>query len=110
MKEYSVDKKKALELIMDDATAVIDVRTEEELEEVPPIVEDCYNIPWDSKFMEIMKELEEDGEIKKDSKILVYSENGIRSMDALKALREAGYTDAYNLEGGIEAVFESSSC
>lgn len=108
MKEYSLDKQKALELIMDDATIIIDVRTGEELEDVPPITEDCYNVPMDEKFMEHMKELEEDEEITKESKILVYSENGVRSLRALKALREAGYVQAYNLEGGINAIFEES--
>ncbi|MGL4252699.1 MAG: rhodanese-like domain-containing protein [Fusobacteriaceae bacterium] len=108
MKQYSLDKQKALELIMDDATIIIDVRAGEELEDVPPITEDCYNVPMDEKFMDHMKELEEDEEILKDSKILVYSENGVRSMRALQALREAGYLQAYNLEGGINAIFEES--
>lgn len=108
MKQYSLDKQKALELIMDDATIIIDVRTGEELEDVPPITEDCYNVPMDGKFMEHMKELEEDEEILKDSKILVYSENGVRSMRALETLRAEGYTQVYNLEGGINAIFQES--
>lgn len=108
MKEYSLDKQKALELIMDEETVIIDVRTGEELEDVPPITEDCYNIPMDAKFMEHMRELEEEEEVLKNSKILLYSENGVRSMRALTALREAGYTQAYNLEGGINAIFEES--
>ncbi|MGL4402752.1 MAG: rhodanese-like domain-containing protein [Fusobacteriaceae bacterium] len=108
MKQYSLDKQKALELIMDDATIIIDVRASEELEDVPPITEDCYNVPMDDKFMVHMKELEEEEEILKDSKILVYSENGVRSLKALQTLRDAGYLHAYSLEGGINAIFEES--
>ncbi|MGL4981170.1 MAG: rhodanese-like domain-containing protein [Fusobacteriaceae bacterium] len=108
MKEYSLDKQKALELIMDDATIVIDVREAEELEDVPAITEDCYNIPMNDKFMTHMGELEEEKEILKDSKILLYSENGVRSLQALKLLREAGYSAVYSLEGGINAIFQES--
>lgn len=108
MDNISLDKQKALELIMDDSTIIIDVRTPEELEEVPPIVEDCFNIPFDDEFMQVIQE--EGDDITKESKILLYCTHGVRSLKATVMLREAGYVNAYNLDGGIAAIFDSEAC
>ncbi|AKB35275.1 hypothetical protein MSSAC_0685 [Methanosarcina siciliae C2J] len=42
-------------------------------------------------------------EVPKDKKILVYCRTGHRSVTASKILVAAGYSDAYNMEGGITA-------
>ncbi|MGL4687426.1 MAG: rhodanese-like domain-containing protein, partial [Fusobacteriaceae bacterium] len=90
MEKTSLNKQEALELIIDENTIIIDCRTPEELEETPPITEDCYNIPLESNFMDEVLELSD--EIKKESKILVYCAHGIRSQRATMLLREAGYS------------------
>lgn len=98
----SVDKNKALELIIDENTIVIDVRTPEELEEVPAISDECYNIPFDSSFLSTIEEEELD----KDTNILLYCVHGVRSLKATLLLRDRGYINAFNLEGGIASIFE----
>ncbi|MGL5123770.1 MAG: rhodanese-like domain-containing protein [Fusobacteriaceae bacterium] len=108
MDEISLNKQEALELIMDENTVIIDCRNPEELIEIPPITEDCYNIPLGDNFMNDVLELND--EIKKETKIVVYCAHGIRSQRATILLREAGYNASYSLEGGIAAVFEDDGC
>ncbi len=108
MEKISLNKQEALELIIDENTIIIDCRTPEELDDVPPITEDCYNISFDNDFMNEVLELNE--EIKKEDKILVYCAHGVRSKRATMLLREAGYNSTYDLEGGIAAIFEDDGC
>ena len=42
--------------------------------------------------------------IEKNKKILVYCQSGNRSKKALKILEDLGYTDIYNLKGGLENI------
>lgn len=108
MNKISLNKQEALELIIDDKTIIIDCRTPEELEDVPPISDDVYNIPFGNDFMETIAE--EADEFPKEATILVYCAHGVRSLRAVRSLREAGYLNAYDLEGGISAIFESEGC
>ncbi|MGL4534590.1 MAG: rhodanese-like domain-containing protein [Fusobacteriaceae bacterium] len=103
MEKISLDKKEALTLIMDETSIIIDARTEEEVEEVPAISEDCVMLPFNEEFLKIIEE----EEISKETKILIYSMNGVTSMRAVELLRANGYS-AFNLEGGIAAIFEDN--
>ncbi|WP_250868037.1 rhodanese-like domain-containing protein [Methanococcoides seepicolus] len=42
-------------------------------------------------------------EVPADKAILVYCRTGVRSVRASKTLVNAGYTDVYNMQGGITA-------
>lgn len=106
MENISLDKNKALEIIMDDDAIIIDVRTEKELEENPPISDDVYNIPFNDKFIEIIEE----EELEKDTKILIYCSHGIRSKKAALLMREKGFTNVFSLEGGLEAILSGDGC
>ena len=106
MENISLDKNKALEIIMDDDAIIIDVRTEEELEQNPPISDDVNNIPFNNKFIEIIEEEELD----KDTKILIYSSHGVRSIKAALLMREKGFTNVFSLEGGLEAILSGDVC
>lgn len=103
MEKISLNKNEALTLIMDEATIIIDVRSEDEINDVPPISEDCVILPFNEEFLSIIEE----EEISKETKVLIYSMNGVTSMRAVSLLRENGYK-AYNLEGGIAAIFEEN--
>ncbi|MDQ6810108.1 MAG: molybdopterin-synthase adenylyltransferase MoeB [Verrucomicrobiota bacterium] len=46
---------------------------------------------------------ERSGEIERGSDIIVQCHSGMRSAKAVRLLREAGFADVYNLEGGIDA-------
>lgn len=100
MEKISLDKQEALVLIVDETTIVIDVRTAEEIAEVPSITEEAVLLTFDDNFLAVIK----DEELDKEKKILIYSTNGISSMKATELLRSNGYK-AFNLEGGLEAVF-----
>ncbi len=100
-----IEKDEALKLMLKEDTIVIDCRTPEELEEVPPIVEDYYNIPFDDEFVKNVGEEEE--EIPKDNVIVIYCSHGARSLKAAQLLKVAGYDEVYSLNGGIEAVYNN---
>lgn len=106
MENISIDKRAALEIIMDDEAIIIDVRTPEELEDVPPITDEVYNIPFNNEFINILEEEELD----KDTKILVYCTHGIRSKKAVILMRDKGFKNAYTLDGGLEAILTSDGC
>src|SRR5207244_11900795 len=42
------------------------------------------------------------GELKRDSEIVVYCHVGIRSASAVRLLRQAGFANVRNLQGGID--------
>ncbi len=42
-------------------------------------------------------------EIPKTGPVVIYCEKGIRSQLVIQRLEEAGYTDLYNLDGGMKA-------
>ena len=55
-------------------------------------IKDAINIPLDN-----ISKIEYD----KDTKIILYCASGIRSTEAAKKLSDLGYTNIYNLDGGL---------
>ena len=84
-----IDTNKAIEIINNGAV-LIDVRTSDEYnrEHIPNAV----NIPLDT--------IDSIG-YDKDTTIIVYCQSGMRSLEAVKKLVDMGYTNLYNLDGGI---------
>ena len=74
---------------------IIDVRSHREYDESH--IEESINIPEyeiNNNFENIIKN--------KDKTIVVYCSSGYRSLNAYKKLKKLGYTDVYNLYGGLE--------
>lgn len=86
----TIDTNEALELISQDGTIVIDVRSEEEYLEGH--IDGAVNIPVDT-----ISEIDYD----KETTIILYCATGVRSLEATKKLDEMGYTQIYNLDGGL---------
>ncbi|MFD1163449.1 rhodanese-like domain-containing protein [Hwangdonia seohaensis] len=73
---------------------LIDVRTPKEFKEGH--IENAQNIDFlSSTFTEDIKTLD------KEKPIVVYCRSGKRSANSTKKLQEAGFTEIYDLEGGI---------
>ena len=85
----TIDSNVAMELIENDAI-IIDVRTIDEYN--TGHIKDSVNIPVDN-----ISSINYD----KEKTIIVYCATGIRSANAAKALIDAGYTNVYNLDGGL---------
>ena len=78
-----------------NGSVMIDVREAAELAVLAYDVDGILNIP--------MTEIEARfNEIPKDKKVIVACRNGNRSMKAATFLANKGYTNIYNLEGGIK--------
>ncbi len=89
-KKYTtIDTNKALELI-DTGVIILDVRTVDEFnrEHIPNAI----NIPLDDVTSV---------EFDKNTPIIVYCQTGIRSKEAISKLVEMGYTNLYELDGGL---------
>lgn len=89
-KQYeTIDTNKALEIINSGAV-LIDVRTIDEFnrEHIPNAV----NIPLDQ-----LESINYD----KDTKIIIYCQTGVRSKEAVTKLINMGYTNLYDLDGGL---------
>jgi rhodanese-related sulfurtransferase len=72
---------------------LLDIRTKEEHKEVH--IKDAHLIP--------VQELEQNiDKIPKDRKVIVYCGSGMRNSKACKILKEKGYKELYNVEGGIK--------
>jgi len=85
----TIDSNVAMELI-ENNTVIIDVRSNQEY--MTGHIKDSINIPVDN-ISSI--------NYSKDTTIIVYCATGIRSANAAKALIDAGYTNVYNLDGGL---------
>ena len=85
----TIDSNKAMDLIEDEAI-VIDVRTSQEF--ASGYIDGAINIPVDN-----IESIEYD----KDTVIIVYCASGMRSANAAKTLIDLGYTNVYNLDGGL---------
>ena len=85
----TIDSNVAMELIENEAI-VIDVRTLDEYN--TGHIKDSINIP-----VENISSIEYD----KDTVIIVYCASGMRSSNAAKTLIDLGYTNVYNLDGGL---------
>ncbi|MCL7411596.1 MAG: rhodanese-like domain-containing protein [Methanosarcinaceae archaeon] len=82
----------AKQMIDNNEVFLLDVRTQEEFDE--GYIEGAILIP-DYELASRLSELPE------DEKILVYCRSGRRSVTASNILVDAGYTDVYNMLGGI---------
>lgn len=78
-----------------DGAEVIDVRNKREYEEGH--IEDSINIP-EYEINEDFKNII----INKNKPIVIYCSSGYRSKSAYKKLKNMGYTEVYNLYGGLE--------
>lgn len=85
----TIDSNVAMDLIENNAV-IIDVRSSEEYD--TGHIENSINIPVDS-----ISTIEYD----KDTVIIVYCATGMRSSNAAKTLIDLGYTNVYNLDGGL---------
>lgn len=85
---------------IDDVT-LVDVREPEEYEESR--IEGCTLIPLGEITQRAEKELH------KSANIVLYCAHGMRSMQALMALKQMGYEKLRSLEGGIAAWLEIQS-
>ncbi|WP_341215673.1 rhodanese-like domain-containing protein [uncultured Wocania sp.] len=81
-------------LLQLDNIQLIDVRTPKEFKEGH--IENAQNIDFlSSNFAENIKKLD------KNKPLIVYCRSGKRSTKSIKELLAAGFTEIYNLEGGI---------
>ena len=85
----TIDSNVAMDLIENEAV-VIDVREADEYN--TGHIENAINIPVGS-----ISSVDYD----KETVIIVYCASGMRSANAAKALIDAGYTNVYNLDGGL---------
>lgn len=85
----TIDSNNAMELIENDAV-VIDVRSNEEYN--TGHIEDSINIPVDTITTV---------DYEKETVIIVYCATGMRSSNAAKELINLGYSNVYNLDGGL---------
>ena len=85
----TITTNEAFELINNGAT-IIDVRTAEEFD--TGHIKDAINIPVD-----MIGTLNYD----KDTLLIVYCASGVRSLQAFNELNKLGYTNVYNLDGGL---------
>ncbi|NND01967.1 MAG: rhodanese-like domain-containing protein [Acidimicrobiia bacterium] len=90
----------AAEVIADGAPVVLDVRTPEEYAEghlADAVLIDFY----DTDFADQLNELD------KDATYVVYCRSGNRSQGAINTMRELGFTDVFEVAGGIQAWLEA---
>lgn len=73
---------------------LLDVRTPEEI--ATGKIANAKNIVWDDSFVDKLSDLEH-------KPIFIYCGSGIRSAKAAAVLKEKGYTDIYELDGGMKA-------
>ena len=97
----SIDSNKAMELIEDNAV-VIDVRTGQEF--ASGYIDGAINIPVDN--IDSIDYDKDSGTYSytftiDDTLIIVYCASGMRSSNAAEALIDLGYTNVYNLDGGL---------
>ena len=88
-KYETIDSNVAMTLIEQEAV-VIDVRTADEYN--TGHIDGSINIPVDN-----ISSIDYD----KDTLIIVYCASGMRSANAAKTLIDLGYTNVYNLDGGL---------
>lgn len=86
----TIDSNRAMELINEEEAIVIDVRNADEFS--TGHIAGAVNIPLNN-----IESISYD----KNTKIILYCASGIRSLEAAKKLDAIGYTNLYNLDGGI---------
>lgn len=85
-------------MLEDDNTKVLDVRTKDELEKTPSIVEDAINIDYqgDNFREELLK-------LSKEDVYLVLCSGGIRGRGACAVMEKEGFKNIYNLKDGLKS-------
>ena len=81
------------ELMQQEKTQLVDVRTEKEFESGHLI--GAQNIVYDENFLEKLESLD------KNKPVAVYCHSGGRSEKCAEILKKAGFKKIYDLEGGI---------
>lgn len=87
---YTTIDANRVKALIENGAIIIDVRTTSEYNESH--IENAINIPLD------MIDTIDYG---KEENIIVYCASGVRSMEAAESLVAKGYTNIYNLDGGL---------
>ena len=98
----TVSPEQAAEVIADDPAGlvILDIRTPEEFDEVR--LDGAINIDYyDSDFADQLDSLD------KDDPYVMYCRSGNRSADAVKTMKDLGFTEVYEIDGGIVNWIES---
>ena len=94
---FDIDYKKMSEIIENESTVVVDVRTADEFNSFR--IKNSINIDYYSKnFLDSISSYRE----KKN--IILYCRSGRRSYYAAKLMQEKGFNKIYNLKGGVLEV------
>ncbi len=105
MRTPSVTPEKARQIlaVSKDDAVLIDVRSKAEFEKIS--LKDAVNIPWNTISSESRKSW---GEMLRNKKhLFLLCRSGVLSALAAKKLRQSGYTQALNVQGGMDAWFNS---
>ena len=96
-----IDYKKMSEIIENESTVVVDVRTADEFNSFR--IKNSINIDYYSKVF-----LDSISLFKDKKNIILYCRSGRRSYYAAKLLQQKGFNNIYNLEGGILQVMKKN--
>lgn len=94
---FDIDYKKMSEIIENELTVVIDVRTADEFNSFR--IKNSINIDYYSKNF-----LDSISSYKEKKNIILYCRSGRRSYYAAKLMQEKGFNKIYNLKGGVLEV------
>jgi len=97
-----VSPAEAAQVIEDDPTGliVLDIRTPEEFDEVR--LADAVNVDYyDADFADQLDALD------KNDPFVMYCRSGNRSSDAVKTMKELGFVEVYEIDGGIVNWYDS---
>ena len=94
---FDIDYKKMSEIIENESTVVVDVRTADEFNSFR--IKNSINIDYYSKVF-----LDSISLFKDKKNIILYCRSGRRSYYAAKLLQQKGFNNIYNLEGGVLQV------
>ena len=94
---FDIDYKKMSEIIENDSTVLIDVRTADEFNSFR--IKNSINIDYYSKNF-----LDSISSYKEKKNIILYCRSGRRSYYAAKLMQEKGFNKIYNLKGGVLEV------
>ena len=94
---FDIDYKKMSEIIENESTVVVDVRTADEFNSFR--IKNSINIDYYSKNF-----LDSISSYKEKKNIILYCRSGRRSYYAAKLMQEKGFNKIYNLKGGVLEV------
>lgn len=97
-KENSIDYQNAKMILKNDKNCILlDVRSPQEYKEGH--LDGSINIPLYDIEKDVSKIIP-----KKENTVIVYCQSGGRSKKALEILKKEGYTNLYNIEGGLDGI------